>query len=167
MHFEFHKNGRIFKDMNSTCLTLIPNVPNPMNCREYKPIILMSCLLKLLATILENHLKNIILPLITSPIQGAFVASRQILNGVLIAIKLIDSRKRSKVKGSTFKVDLEKAYDHVGWGLLITCFIDFGSMETKDGRVRECVSTTSFYILVNDSLLRLFKASRGVRQGDP
>lgn len=67
---------------------------------------------KLLAKILANRLKRI-LPLIVSPFQGAFVAKRQILDGVLFANELIDSRKRSKIEGVIFKFDLEKAYNRV------------------------------------------------------
>lgn len=33
--------------------------------------------------------------------------------------------------------------------------------------MRECISTTSFSVLVNKSPLCLFIASRGIRQGDP
>lgn len=40
------------------------------------------------------------------------MANNQILDGVLIANELIDSRKKSKEEGVIFKFDLEKAYDH-------------------------------------------------------
>ena len=73
----------------------------------------------MLAKILANCLKKA-LPSIISPFQGAFVAGRQNLDGVLVANELIDSRKRSKKEGVIFKIDLEKAYDHVDWG-----FVDY------------------------------------------
>lgn len=46
--------------------------------------------------------------------------NRQILDGILVADDLIDSRKRARKEGIIFKIDLEKAYDHVDWG-----FIDY------------------------------------------
>ena len=39
--------------------------------------------------------------------------NRQILDGALVAIQLIHSRKCSKVKGVIFKIEMEKMYDHV------------------------------------------------------
>ncbi|XXG72211.1 hypothetical protein AAC387_Pa07g1359 [Persea americana] len=112
---EFHLRGRISKEMNATFLTLIPKVPNQIELKDYRPISLVGCLYKLLAKILANCLKKA-LPSIISPFQGAFVAGRQNLDGVLVANELIDSRKRSKKEGVIFKIDLEKAYDHVDWG---------------------------------------------------
>lgn len=39
----------------------------------------------------------------------------QILDGVLIANELIDSRRLSKQVGVIFKIEMENAYDHVDW----------------------------------------------------
>lgn len=68
---------------------------------------------KLLSKVSANRLKHVI-PSIISPYQGAFVGNRQILDGILIANELIDSRKWMHKEGVLLKVDLEKAYDHVG-----------------------------------------------------
>lgn len=98
-------------------MTLIPKVPNPVDFHHYRPISLVGCLYKLLAKVLANRLKKV-LPLIISPFQGMFVVGRQIIDGMLIANVLIDSRKKSKSEGVIFKIDLEKAYDHVDWNLV-------------------------------------------------
>ena len=45
--------------------------------------------------------------------QGAFLQGRQILDAVLIANEIVDEKRRSEEEGVVFKIDFEKAYDHV------------------------------------------------------
>ena len=51
--------------------------------------------------------------------QNAFVGGRQILNASLIANEVIDSVLRKKERGVLFKLDIEKAYDHINWNFLL------------------------------------------------
>ena len=111
---EFHKSGRLSEEINTTFFTLIPKVPNVVDLKEYRPISLVGCIYKLLSKILSNRMKEV-LPSIVGPYQGVFVRDRQILDGVLIANELVDARKWSKKPGVIFKIDVEKAYDHVEW----------------------------------------------------
>lgn len=53
-----------------------------------------------------------------------FIGNKQILDGILIADETFDSRKRSRTV--LFKVDLEKAYNHVEWGSVDYTFSIFG-----------------------------------------
>ena len=84
-----------------------------------------------------------------------------------MANELIDSRKRSKKKRVIFKIDLEKAYNHVEWSFVDCMLQRFGFGERWRSWIKECISTTSFSVLVNGIPARLFKASRGLWQGDP
>lgn len=66
-----------------------------------------------------------------------------------------------------FKIDMDKAYDHVEW-----CFVDYmlgqlGFSSKWRAWIWEGISSTSFSTLINGSPCRLFKASSGLRQGDP
>lgn len=74
-----------------------------------------------MSKVLTNRLKHVLLSII-SPFQVAFVGHRRILDDILIANELIDTRKRMRKKGLMFKIFfLEKAYDHVDWDLWTTC----------------------------------------------
>ena len=40
------------------------------------------------------------------------------MDAVLIANEIVDEKKRSREEGVIFKIDFEKAYDHVNWDFL-------------------------------------------------
>lgn len=75
---------------------------------------------KLLAKILANRLK-IALPHYQS-FSGGLCGSRQILDRVLIANEVIDSRKRARKEGVISKIDVEKAYIMLTRTLLTSCY---------------------------------------------
>lgn len=85
-----------------------------MELREFRSISLVGCCVhKLLPKILFNiFILKTVQPSIIGPSQGTFVQNRQIMDGVLIASDLVDSRIRSRKSGVIFKIDLEKPEDH-------------------------------------------------------
>ena len=96
-----------------------------------------------------------------------FVKGRQILDAVLIANEIVDEKRRSGKEGVIFKLDFEKAYDHVSWD-----FLDH-VLEKKEFSPRwrkwmsGCLSNVSYAVLVNGNAKGWIKASRGLRQDDP
>ena len=92
---------------------------------------------------------------------------RQILDAVLIANEIVDEKRRTGEEGVVFKIDFEKAYDHVSWDFLdhVMEMKGFGIRWRK--WMRGCLSSVSFAVLVNGNAKGWVKASRGLRQGDP
>ncbi|RVW35203.1 hypothetical protein CK203_101905 [Vitis vinifera] len=81
--------------------------------------------------------------------QGAFVQGRQILDAVLIANEIVDERRRSGEEGVVFKIDFEKAYDHVKWDFLDHVLEKKGFSPRWRKWMSGCLSSVSYAILVN------------------
>ena len=89
------------------------------------------------------------------------------MNAIPIANEIADKKRQSGEEGLVFKLDFEKAYDHVNWD-----FLDH-VLEKKEFSpkwrtwMRGCLSSVSYAILVNRNAKGWVKVSRGLRQGDP
>jgi hypothetical protein len=64
-------------------------------------------------------------------------------------------------------IDLEKAFDRMEWNFLLSILQKLGFQAKWINWIRLCISTTSFSVLLNGSLLAIFRSSRGLLQGDP
>ena len=59
--------------------------------KDFRPISLVGGVYKIVSKVLANHLKSV-LPKLISTSQNAFIQDRQILDSVLIANEVLDSR---------------------------------------------------------------------------
>jgi len=84
---------------------------------NFHPISLINSLYKILCKVLANGLR-IVVGNIVSKAQSAFIKGRQILDGILIANKIVDEAKIVKKELTLFMVDFKKAFDSVDWGFL-------------------------------------------------
>jgi hypothetical protein len=64
-------------------------------------------------------------------------------------------------------MDLMKAYDSVSWGFILHCLHCFGAPAKFVLWVKECITSPSYSISLNGSLVGYFQGKRGLRQGDP
>ena len=101
---------------------------------------------------LSGHLRGVLHETIHST-QGAFVQGRQILDAVLIANETVDEKRRPSEEGVVFKIDFEKAYDHVCWDFLDHVLEKKGFSPRWRKWMRGCLSTVSFAVLVNGNAL--------------
>ncbi|GJZ24055.1 putative RNA-directed DNA polymerase, eukaryota, reverse transcriptase zinc-binding domain protein [Tanacetum coccineum] len=151
---------------NSTFITLIPKVSNPIHVKDYRPISLINTHYKIIAKILANRLAKVIDKIISQE-QSAFISGRQILDGPLMLSEMIDWYKKRKKKMLIFKVDFEKALDSVSWKYLDSVLHKLGFGLTWRAWIKACLYSSRTYILVNRSPTSKFSLKRGLRQGDP
>jgi hypothetical protein len=161
-------SGKMPEYLNKTLISLIPKCLGPETLNQFRPISLCNTVYKIVTKIMVSRLRPIIGNLV-SPFQAAFVPGRRGLDNVIIAQELIHSiqRKKGRIGQFILKLDLEKAYDRLEWDFIREVLMFFKFPTSFVNLVLECVSTTSFSILVNGGQMETFKPSRGIRQGDP
>ena len=163
---EFHRSGIINQSTNASFIVLLPKKSLTKKISDFRPISLITSLYKIIAKVLSGRLRGVLHETIHYT-QGAFVQGRQILDAVLIANEIVDERRRSGEEGVVFKIDFEKAYDHVKWDFLDHVLKKKGFSPRWRKWMSGCLSSVSYAILVNGSAKGWVKASRGLRQGDP
>jgi len=162
----FHWEGKINRGCNSSFITLLPKIPDPQDLVDYRPISLIGAIGKVVSKILSNRLK-VVLSLVVSDTQSAYVEGRSILDGPLMVNEVMGWIKKSKSKSLMLKVDLEKAFDTLNWNFLdnVLEHMNFPPLWRK--WIHGTLASARTSILVNGAPTREFSIKRGVRQGDP
>lgn len=84
-----------------------------------------------------------------------------------MANEVVEETKKLNKFGLVFKIDFEKAYDHVEWIFLDEVLARKGIGSRLRKWVRGYLDSVNFSIMINGKSRGKFKASRGVRQRDP
>ena len=65
------------------------------------------------------------------------------------------------------KLNMSKAYDKVKWSFLEKILLKLGFRESWMALIMECITTMSYFILLNREPKGMITPSQGLRQGDP
>lgn len=163
---DFYKNGKIVRGLNPYFISLIPKKPSPQIIDDYRLISLISGAYKIISKVLANRLAKVIDSIIGVN-QSAFIAGRNIMDGVIVLNEALDETKRRKAPRFFFKVDFSKAYDSVNWSFLEEMLRGFNFCDKWRMWIKACVESASAAALVNGSPCGEFKLKKGLRQGDP
>lgn len=101
----------------SKTFCLIPKKDKANWVKDFRPISLITSVYKILAKVLANHLRKV-LPSTISDSQGAFIVGRKILDQALLTNEAVEDYRAKRKEGVVFKIDFEKAHDHVDWDFL-------------------------------------------------
>nr|XP_048336943.1 uncharacterized protein LOC107411956 [Ziziphus jujuba var. spinosa] len=154
--------------INNTYMVLIPKTKQISSFNHLRPISLCNSVYKALSKLLADRIRPF-LDKIISPFQAAFIPGRWIGENSILANELVHTFKQKK-KGQglvAFKIDMQKAYDRVDWGVLTRILSKLGFSHKINGLILRCISTESVELLLNGSVCGKVNMERGIRQGDP
>lgn len=102
-----------------TLIVLILKVDCPSTFKEFRPISLCNTIYKLITKVLVNRLRPM-LDSIISPFQSSFIPKRGTCDNAIILQEISHMMHKSKRKKGdmAFKIDVQKAYNHVRWDIL-------------------------------------------------
>jgi hypothetical protein len=83
---EFLNYGIFDSALNETYITLIPKIKSPVNVTDFWPINLCNVLYKIIAKVLANRLKTVLLHII-SYTQSAFISGKHITDNIIVAFE--------------------------------------------------------------------------------
>ncbi|GJU37502.1 RNA-directed DNA polymerase, eukaryota [Tanacetum coccineum] len=122
---DFEVSAHIPKGCNSSFITLVPKVEDPLTIGDFRPISLIGCQYKIIAKILARRLSRVVSSVIRD-VQMAFIKGRQIIDGPLIVDEIIAWAKKYKNWLMFLKVDFEKAFDSLSWFFLFSILEQIG-----------------------------------------
>ena len=160
--------GSIDEAVCKTLIVLIPKKDKPENFSQFRPISLCNTFYKIITKIIANRFK-VIMNKVVAPMQSSFVPGRQITDNIIITQEVVHSMRtrKGRVGFMAVKVDLEKAYDRLGWDFIADTLKDVGIPGRLSSVIMKCLTGTTMQICWNGEVSEAFRPARGVRQGDP
>ena len=153
--------------VNATRIALVPKVENPSCMNDFRPISCCNVLYKCISKVIVTRLKAALVDVI-GPSQTAFLPGRNISEAILLTQELMhNAHLHTGPARCALKVDLKKAFDTVRWDFILAGLAAINIPPQMVTWVRLCISTAYYTVNFNGEPHGFFKATRGIRQGDP
>lgn len=144
---EFHSNGVINQSTNAIFIALVLKKSQTLKILDFRPMSLVTSLYKTIAKVLLERLRRVLHETVFLS-KEAFVEGRQIFDVVLKVNEVVDEKRKLGEEGVVFKIDFNKAYDHVAWGFLDHVLERKGFSARWRSWISSFLSLTKFAILV-------------------
>jgi hypothetical protein len=160
------RNGETSELFNKGLIILIPKSGDHARIGNWRPIILLGSLYKILAKTLAMRLQTF-LPSIIRPSQTGFVEGRCILDNTFLAQEAQDWAEESNQDLVLLLLDFEKAFDRIEWSFLFEALAKLRFCSLWIRWVSSLYKSASLAIKLNGVEGSTFPLDRSVRQGCP
>ncbi|WVZ98047.1 hypothetical protein U9M48_043530 [Paspalum notatum var. saurae] len=158
-------------DCAGCCTARHKLLPNRYECKHppsqsFRPISLCNVIYKIITSTLAKRIKNH-LPSYIHQSQAAFIP--EIGRHITTNIEISHSFSLKNWNQQTFmlKIDLAKAFDRIKWSFISRAPTRRGFSDHFCRLVHQCISTPSFYVIINEQPYCDFSSQRAIRQGCP
>jgi hypothetical protein len=162
----FFKHKKFVRELNHTFLTLVSKSNNSSSLNDLRPIACCNLLYKIITKLLTNRLQMVINELVSLN-HSVFLKGRQISDCSLLAHELVRDFHNPMGSRACMKIDLRKAFDSVNREFIYYMFHCLGFPYIWIEWIKECVSTSTFSVIIDGSPAGFSYTNRGIRQGDP
>jgi len=161
----FHNGTANLDRINRAHIVLLPKKEVARQPKDFRPISLQNCPVKIITKVLTTRLQRFIQHLVDVD-QTGFIKGRSISENFVYATKLVQHCHRKKFPAIVLKLDFAKAFDSVAWDSLLTVLQARNFPPIWISWMRQLLVTSHSAVLVNSCPGRWIKCKRGVRQGD-
>jgi len=163
----FFSHNSLPRCVNATRVALVPKIENPSCLNDYRPISCCNVLYKCISKLIVHRLKTALADVI-GPSQTAFLPGRHISDAILLTQELLHNYHLNNGPARcALKIDLKKAFDTVSWEFILAGLAAIAIPPAMITWITTCITTAHYSISINGESHGFFKASRGIRQGDP
>ncbi|PKI66159.1 hypothetical protein CRG98_013457 [Punica granatum] len=158
----FFTSSHILKEWNNTFICLIPKCQGASTFKDFRPISLCNVCYKVISKIIANRPKPL-LDKIISPNQTTFVEGKWINENGLLAQEILHTLKKMKARRGCIgmKIDFSKAFNKLEWSFITKILEELGFHTTFISWIYQCISTSTFSVLLNSLPQGHFSPSRG------
>lgn len=162
----WRNEGSIPERFNTGLIKLIPKGGDRLDTRNYRPLTMLNSVYKVMAKALALRIRSTVSQIV-HPRQFGFVQGRSIHEAIFNAITAVDWASEQDEEYIMINMDLEKAYDRVGWEFLLAVIQKMGLGDSFSGMVSTLFQNAHAVVQVNGYASDKFRLARSVRQGCP
>ena len=163
---ESFKKGQMSNSQRKGLITLIHKKGNSDELKNWRPVTLLNCDYKIVATVLARRTQTVLASIIMET-QVGYIKGRVGGFNVRIVQYIINYMKDKVMEGAMMIVDFTKAFDVIDIVFIMHCLEKLNFGEEFRNWVAVLYKQIESSVIVNGQITEQFDIQRGIRQGCP